>query len=185
MDRSPPPHFHPDLVRKRGFTDEEGDQEGGSEDEEEEVSRRSSVFAGGEKSPPYAFRGPRSRGVNGHAADVANAVGPASGRAALLRSAHVFIEDGAWGPTHAISNKEGIRALLAASAVARSPSTLLRHEVADEHNNNETRDSHDQPAGLSTLPRVRTSRSQPPRRPRRSSGALRDQARGARDPRCP
>jgi len=49
------------------------------------------------------FRGPRSRGINGYAAP---AVGPASGRADLLPARDVFIEDGAWGPTHAISDKE-------------------------------------------------------------------------------
>src|SRR5258708_5600555 len=160
--------------------DEEGDQEGGSEDEEEEVRRRSSGFAGGEKSPPYAFWGARVIAVS--TACAANTVGSVSGRAALLHSAHVFIEDGAWGPTHAISNNEGIRALLAASAVARSPSPLGRGEAT----NKATTSSPAMSLRVSfKFPRARTARSPPPHRLRRSSGGLRDRARGARGPRCP
>ena len=64
----------------------------------------------------------RARVIAVSTASAANVAGSASGRADLLRRAHVFIEDGAWGPTHAISNKEVVRARLAASAVARSPS---------------------------------------------------------------
>jgi hypothetical protein len=52
----------------------------------------------------------------------------------LLPARDVFIEDGAWGPTHAISDKEVVRALLAASAVARSPSTSRRCEATNNNN---------------------------------------------------